>query len=115
MVTEKRLSALYRAGLDEIRFHPDLYSSKLWERLGLAGKFSWDVLDETPSFRRKNHFDPQSLHKAVAHPSMLEGVAGCFPGAHVAKKADLIQVLGRYSCYGKLSVHAIIIEEYLPL
>jgi pyruvate formate-lyase activating enzyme-like uncharacterized protein len=40
-VTEKALSQLYKAGLDEIRFHPDLFNKKIWKNALLAEKYSW--------------------------------------------------------------------------
>jgi len=47
-VDRKTLLRLYRAGLDEIRFHPDLDDSRLWERIGLAEDLDWDVGIEIP-------------------------------------------------------------------
>jgi uncharacterized protein len=49
MVSEARLSALHDAGLDEIRFHPDLGSTKLWDGLRLAKRFRWDIGIEIPA------------------------------------------------------------------
>ncbi len=48
LVTETALQQLYQAGLDEIRFHLDLESTKLWPKLELARKFSWKVGVELP-------------------------------------------------------------------
>ncbi|MFH0870045.1 MAG: radical SAM protein [archaeon] len=48
LVTEKNLTRLYEAGLDEIRFHLKVGDEKLWPRLGLAKKFSWSVGVEIP-------------------------------------------------------------------
>ncbi len=48
LVTEERLQKLHDAGLDEIRFHPNLDDESLWENLNLAGKFSWDIGVEIP-------------------------------------------------------------------
>lgn len=48
LVTEDALKKLYDAGLDEIRFHPDIYHNKLWQRLELARKFDWDIGVEVP-------------------------------------------------------------------
>lgn len=47
-VDEQKLGLLHKAGLDEIRFHPDLDSDALWEKLLLARKFCWDVGIEIP-------------------------------------------------------------------
>ncbi|MFH1439875.1 MAG: radical SAM protein [Candidatus Woesearchaeota archaeon] len=58
LVTKKTLVQLHKAGLDEIRFHPDLYDDKLWNRLNLGrgidpkknkkNKFKWKVGVEIP-------------------------------------------------------------------
>ncbi|MBI4144823.1 radical SAM protein [Candidatus Woesearchaeota archaeon] len=49
LVTEERLKALHDAGLDEIRFHPDLDDRTLWPRLDLAKRFDWTVGVEIPA------------------------------------------------------------------
>ncbi len=49
LVNEERLSKLYSAGLDEIRFHPDVDDTRFWERINLAGKYNWDFGVEIPS------------------------------------------------------------------
>ncbi len=48
LVSKKTLTKLFEAGLDEIRFHPDLDSDALWKRIELAREFSWDVGVEIP-------------------------------------------------------------------
>jgi pyruvate formate-lyase activating enzyme-like uncharacterized protein len=48
LVNEKTLKKLFKAGLDEIRFHPSLYDKKLWPRISLARKFKWDIGVEIP-------------------------------------------------------------------
>ena len=48
LVTEESLKKLFEAGLDEIRFHPDLDNQKFWTRIDLAKKFSWDIGVEIP-------------------------------------------------------------------
>jgi len=48
LVTEERLKKLFDAGLDEIRFHPNLDDTKLWHRLSLAKMFSWHCGVEIP-------------------------------------------------------------------
>ena len=48
LVSEKSLRLLYEAGLDEIRFHPDLSSDRNWGRLSLALMFPWDIGLEIP-------------------------------------------------------------------
>jgi len=47
-VTGEKLEKLYSAGLDEIRFHPNLDDDSLWDRLNLARSFDWDVGVEIP-------------------------------------------------------------------
>jgi len=47
-VDRKKLARLAAAGLDEIRFHPDIDDDRLWERLELAREFDWDVGIEIP-------------------------------------------------------------------
>lgn len=48
LVTEEALRQLFNAGLDEIRFHLELDSKQLWDKLTLARKFSWKVGVEIP-------------------------------------------------------------------
>ena len=47
-VTEQRLQDLFNAGLDEIRFHPNLEDDSVWDRIKLAKLFRWDVGVEIP-------------------------------------------------------------------
>ncbi|MFH1174345.1 MAG: radical SAM protein [archaeon] len=49
LVDEERLKMLFDAGLDEIRFHPDLDDERHWHKLELAKKFSWAVGVEIPA------------------------------------------------------------------
>ena len=48
LVNNERLSLLHKAGLDEIRFHPDLDSKKLWNNLNYAKEYDWDTGVEIP-------------------------------------------------------------------
>ena len=48
LVNEKRLSQLYKSGLDEIRFHPDLDDQSLWLKIKLANNFPWKIGIEIP-------------------------------------------------------------------
>lgn len=48
LVTETALEKLFTAGLDEIRFHPDLDVPEQWKRITLAKKYSWDIGIEIP-------------------------------------------------------------------
>jgi len=50
LVNKERLKKLYKAGLDEIRFHLYLDRKKeLWPRLNLALKYNWNVGVEIPA------------------------------------------------------------------
>ncbi len=53
LVNEKNLEKLYKAGLDEIRFHPDLEKDSGWDKICLARKFGWDIGVEIPSIPGK--------------------------------------------------------------
>ncbi|MCB9362576.1 radical SAM protein [Candidatus Woesearchaeota archaeon] len=59
LVTEKNLSRLYEAGLDEIRFHPDIDDEKWWGRMELALKFDWAMGVEIPALPGK---DVETMH-----------------------------------------------------
>ncbi|MBU1202192.1 MAG: radical SAM protein [Nanoarchaeota archaeon] len=48
LVNKENLEKLYKSGLDEIRFHPDINNSEQWGRIILADKYSWDVGVEIP-------------------------------------------------------------------
>ena len=39
LVTEESLKKLFEAGLDEIRFHPDLKNKSNWDKISIANKF----------------------------------------------------------------------------
>ncbi|MEW5896691.1 MAG: radical SAM protein [Nanoarchaeota archaeon] len=43
LVTKEVLQELHDAGLDEIRFHLDLDSKVLWEKINLAQEFAWNA------------------------------------------------------------------------
>lgn len=49
LVDRKSLKKLYDAGLDEIRFHPDLYDEKLWNKIRIAKEVGdWKIGVEIP-------------------------------------------------------------------
>lgn len=48
LVDEEKLRRLSEAGLDEIRFHLDLDDDKLWQKIELASRYSWDIGVEIP-------------------------------------------------------------------
>ncbi len=52
LVTEENLRKLHSAGLDEIRFHPNLDDNSLWHKLVMAKKFDWDIGIEIPAIPR---------------------------------------------------------------
>ncbi|MBW2987759.1 radical SAM protein [Candidatus Woesearchaeota archaeon] len=50
-VNEKSMQALYKAGLDEIRFHPDFISKdykKFWKNIQYAKRYKWKIGIEIP-------------------------------------------------------------------
>ncbi|HLC98926.1 MAG TPA: radical SAM protein [Candidatus Nanoarchaeia archaeon] len=49
LVTEDALMKLNKAGLDEIRLHPDIENKKHWWKIELLKRFSWDVGVEIPA------------------------------------------------------------------
>ncbi len=53
LVDQKKLRQLYNAGLDEIRFHPDISDDRLWKKIRLAKQFDWSVGVEIPSIPGK--------------------------------------------------------------
>jgi len=48
LVDENNLKKLSDAGLDEIRFHPDIESEKDWKKIRLAKKHKWQIGIEIP-------------------------------------------------------------------
>lgn len=53
LVNEKSLKKLYKAGLDEIRFHPNLDNDFNWDMIFLAKKFDWSIGIEIPAIPGK--------------------------------------------------------------
>lgn len=53
LVNRERLKKLYDAGLDEIRFHPDVDSASLWKNLEFAKEYDWDIGVEIPALPNK--------------------------------------------------------------
>jgi uncharacterized protein len=53
LVNENNLKILYQAGLDEIRFHPDLDDKTSWSRINLAKKYKWSIGIEIPTIPGK--------------------------------------------------------------
>lgn len=48
LLTPDKLKKFYDAGLDEIRLHPDIFSSKNWDKIDLVKKFKWQIGVEIP-------------------------------------------------------------------
>ena len=48
LVDDKKMKRLFKAGLDEIRFHFDLDDKKYWGRIDIPIQYSWDVGVEIP-------------------------------------------------------------------
>lgn len=48
LVTKDRLKKLYKAGLDEIRFHLDIDNPRYWHKISLAKTYDWDIGVEIP-------------------------------------------------------------------
>lgn len=53
LINETSLKRLYKAGLDEIRFHLDLENNKLWNKINLALHYNWDCGVEIPVIPKK--------------------------------------------------------------
>ncbi|MBU0756724.1 MAG: radical SAM protein [Nanoarchaeota archaeon] len=53
LITENKLKKFSDAGLDEIRFHPDLDDETHWKNLELATKFKWNIGVEIPVIPKK--------------------------------------------------------------
>ncbi len=58
LASEENLKMLHDAGLDEIRFHPDIDDDRLWHRIENARRFNWDIGIEIPAIpgKLKNTF-----------------------------------------------------------
>jgi len=48
LVTPESLKELHEAGLDEIRFHPEVENESEWPKIKLAKKYHWDIGIEIP-------------------------------------------------------------------
>jgi pyruvate formate-lyase activating enzyme-like uncharacterized protein len=55
LATKENIKKLRDAGLDEIRFHPDIDDNKLWHRIDTATRFKWDVGIEIPAIPDKKN------------------------------------------------------------
>ena len=60
LLTNQTLKKLHSAGLDEIRIHPDLDNSKLWQKIDLLKQFDWDYGVEIPAIP-KNYEQTKEL------------------------------------------------------
>jgi hypothetical protein len=65
IVDDRKMKILYEAGLDEIRFHPNLDDDSEWNKIECAEKYDWDIGLEIPCIPGKlenmkkllNHFN----------------------------------------------------------
>ncbi|MFH1916900.1 MAG: radical SAM protein [Nanoarchaeota archaeon] len=48
-LTKEKLRLLAKAGLDEIRFHPDVWDKKFWDRIDWAKHYQWTIGVEIPA------------------------------------------------------------------
>ena len=53
IVSKDKLKKLYEAGLDEIRFHPNVDDNKNWEKINIAKEFKWKIGVEIPALPNK--------------------------------------------------------------
>lgn len=53
LINKNSLKRLYKAGLDEIRFHLDLENNRVWNKIRLAQKYNWKVGVEIPVMPKK--------------------------------------------------------------
>lgn len=63
LVNERRLKELNDAGLDEIRFHPDLDDESFWNKIKLAKKLKWDVGIEIPVIPDKEEVSKKLINE----------------------------------------------------
>ncbi|MBI2139965.1 radical SAM protein [Candidatus Woesearchaeota archaeon] len=61
LANEQKLRLLFDAGLDEIRFHPDLDRPEHWGRIMIARKFPWSLGIEIPSLPAKKNETEKAL------------------------------------------------------
>lgn len=47
-INNKKLNKIYKAGLDEIRFHPVIWDDKDWNKINFGLKYNWDIGVEIP-------------------------------------------------------------------
>lgn len=73
LVSEEVLNKLYKSGLNEIRFHPNLKDQKDWKKIELVKKFDWKVGIEIPSI-----------------PSLSKGVLNLIE--YIKDKVDFINI-----------------------
>lgn len=73
LVNRKSLKALYDAGLDEIRFHPEIGDFRLWDRISIAKEVSrkWKVGMEIPVIPGKLDETMDLIHYAEEYIDFL--------------------------------------------
>lgn len=67
LINRETLEKLYKAGLDEIRFHPDIFNSKHWNKLKLANQYRWKMTLEIPVFPDKLEKTKELIAFAARH------------------------------------------------
>ncbi|RME52624.1 radical SAM protein [Candidatus Woesearchaeota archaeon] len=67
----KLLQPLFEAGLDEIRIHPDLESTTLWERIPNGSRYSWTFGIEIPALPGKEETIRRLITYAKDHVSFV--------------------------------------------
>ncbi len=69
LATKENLKKMFNAGLDEIRFHPDLDDNSLWKNIDNAKTFSWQVGIEVPIIpdKKKELLDLLEFFKSKVH------------------------------------------------
>lgn len=114
LVDEKRLTRLFQAGLDEIRFHPNLTDEKFWSRIKIAKKFKWDIGIEIPVIPEmekeivkliefsKNHIDFLNLNELEYSDTNADELL----------KRNLHTEKGRYSIKGSSRLAKKLLKKY---
>ncbi len=73
LLTKNNLDALSKAGLDELRLHPDLYHKKSWERMALAAdkRYNWQLGIEIPAIPGREKMIKELIDYAMPYIKFL--------------------------------------------